>query len=196
MERKDVERELKEARAAGRRPNFASKDLSFANLSGLDFSGADLSRANLKEANLDGCLFVRADLYFANCKGASCVEADFSHAKLNRASFKFATLLKADFRGVNFFSTDLNGVDWEGAILEGGPLGFSVVYSTTDGWMVQVSNWIGTPQQLEEAIAGGSFSKLCGLSCEDSISYMRAFSAFIQAHIKASSGTIEDLSKW
>lgn len=197
MNRKDVEQELREATATGRRPNFASKNLSFQDLGGLDFSGADLRKANLEGANLDRCLFVRADLYSANLGEANCYETNFSHANVKNTNFRLANLFGADFIGVDFFSTNLEGVDWDGLTLEGGPFGFSVIYPTTDGWMVQVADWIGTVERLNESVDEGEFPKLYGLTREEVFPYMRSFAAFARAHSETFSSVIEHYgSKW
>ena len=74
---------IKDSRFANQQPN-----LSFVNLSKIDFSGADLqevnfSRADLSETNLNDANLRNANLLQSNLRGARQGDTDFTGATLN-----------------------------------------------------------------------------------------------------------------
>lgn len=98
-------------------------NLSYADLSQLDFSGKDLS----------GCDFSETDLSGASLRGCGCketvfyrsyaVDADFSHAQFSSTNMSGLNACKALFSGAKFDggqwnNTALNTSVWQGAKLE------------------------------------------------------------------------------
>ena len=125
------------------RPDFASSDLSNANLSGMDLSGASLSSAdlhravlagavlkgcNLAGAKLDDADLSGADLTDANLAGASLLRANLSGATLHNANLAGSNLAEgpnaagANLSGANLFGANLAGADLRGALLYGASL--------------------------------------------------------------------------
>lgn len=126
------------ALAAGE--SFNGRDLTGANLEGLDFSGRDVSDAFLEKANLGGCsfrganaeraVFARANLAGADFEGARLAGANFGEADLSGARFTGgldlteivlvrATLAKADFTGARLDKAELSEAKVDGAIFAG-----------------------------------------------------------------------------
>ena len=125
------------------RPDFASSDLSNANLSGMDLSGASLSSAdlhravlagavlkgcNLAGAKLDDADLSGADLTDANLAGASLLRANLSGATLHNANLAGSNLAEgpnaagANLSGANLYGANLAGADLRGALLYGASL--------------------------------------------------------------------------
>lgn len=120
--RKRVEEKLREKRG------FDGEDLSFANLSGLDFSGTSLIRCDLTGARLRGTVLrgaklVEAKLDEADLRGAMLEGADLRDARGAKATFEQATLKealleRAKLPEANFTRADLTGARLSGAMLE------------------------------------------------------------------------------
>lgn len=81
---REVVQALRTARA-GQVVSLSGRDLSFLDLSGLDFRAAQMREANLHGADLTGANFRNADLSGAKLDRATIVGTDFSGAKLARA---------------------------------------------------------------------------------------------------------------
>ncbi|CAK0753342.1 secreted effector protein PipB2 [Azospirillaceae bacterium] len=96
--------------------NFRKARLINAKLTGVNLSGADLSGSDLSGADLFG-----ADLEGANLAGANLTGTDFRGANLHRAVLTNAVLRGADFRvgqnGGNDVTTRLTEAKMESAIL-------------------------------------------------------------------------------
>jgi uncharacterized protein YjbI with pentapeptide repeats len=82
------------------------KNLTRANLHGLDLKKEDISEMILMHSDLTG-----ADLSEANLSGADLTRADLSGAKLLRTDFSNARLSGAQFSGADLSYTDLSNVD-------------------------------------------------------------------------------------
>ena len=107
----DVDRLLKRYRSG--KKNFASIDLSEANLTGARLTGIRLSRANLTKASL-----ARADLSQANLSKAILCGANLREAKLIGSKLYKANLSRARLDGIDFTGADLRGVNLDGARLD------------------------------------------------------------------------------
>lgn len=102
-------------RSGGWRPDLAevhrvlatTRDLSGANLRGVNLAGADLRNATL----------ANADLYLANLAGARLDGANLRGASLEMANLRGAGLKGAKLAGAGLFMTNLEGADLEGADL-------------------------------------------------------------------------------
>ena len=91
---KEVSQALADATPA-QPADFAGRDLSY-----LDLSGLDLARANLAGADLHG-----ADLTDANLSRADLAGADLDHTVVIRTDFSAADLSNASLRGLAAYST-------------------------------------------------------------------------------------------
>ena len=121
-------------RAGGWRPDLAevhrvlgtTRDLSGANLRGMNLAGLDLRNATL----------AYADLYLANLAGARLDGANLRGASLEMANLRGASLKGAKLAGAGLFMTNLEGADLERADLTavyavGANLRGAVMASTT-----------------------------------------------------------------
>ena len=98
-------------------------DLSYKNLSGLDFKNANLreanlSNANLKKANLRNADLRDADLAYADLRNANLREANLCRAFCCYANLRSADLRNADFREANLFVAVLREANLFGANLK------------------------------------------------------------------------------
>lgn len=84
-----------------------TRDLSGANLRGVNLAGLDLRNATL----------ANADLYQANLAGARLDGANLRGASLEMANLRGASLKGAKLAGAGLFMTNLEGADLEGADL-------------------------------------------------------------------------------
>ncbi len=84
-----------------------SRDLSGANLRGMNLAGFDLRKTSL----------VNADLYLANLEGCRLDGANLRGASLEMANLRGATLREAKLSGAGLFMTNLEGADLKGADL-------------------------------------------------------------------------------
>ncbi|SMF77351.1 pentapeptide repeat-containing protein [Pseudobacteriovorax antillogorgiicola] len=127
------------SRASIAKSNFSSSLLSQANFSDsqveeADFSGSCLNQSNFSAAQLKGQInFSGSDLSGTTFAGASfSLGIDFSAARLQGANFQGATwqpsskatsfninFADADLRGANFLRSDVTGLNFSGAQLEG-----------------------------------------------------------------------------
>ncbi|WP_459211851.1 pentapeptide repeat-containing protein [Aquimarina rhabdastrellae] len=105
-------------------------NLSFLDLSGLDFSDLNLSKINLERAKLDFINFERTNLSGANLKETVIDNAKFIDTILINTNFEKSELINSDlsravlinanlkdgiFEGTNFKDADLEGVKLDGA---------------------------------------------------------------------------------
>ena len=132
--RSDIEKAL------ARKESFAGRDMTGADLHGLDFSERDLTGAMLERANLAGCalrgakageaVFTRADLTDADLHGATLKGANFGETDLTRAKltggvdltetvFIRAKLVETDLTGAKLDEAQLSEVLCDRAILAG-----------------------------------------------------------------------------
>lgn len=107
--------------------SLRNKDFAFKNLSRIDLSGMFLDPINLLEANLDGANLEKVTMTLSNLSMASAIRANFKEANLNSSKFGVAQLLEANFSeaklgGVDFKAADLTGADLTGANLTGANL--------------------------------------------------------------------------
>ncbi|GLI38002.1 pentapeptide repeat-containing protein [Geobacter hydrogenophilus] len=86
-----------------------TRDLSGANLRGMNLAGLDLRNASL----------ANADLYLANLAGARLDGANLRGASLEMANLRGASLKGAKLSGAGLFMTNLEGADLERADLTG-----------------------------------------------------------------------------
>jgi uncharacterized protein YjbI with pentapeptide repeats len=126
--------------ALAAKESLAGRDLTGADLAGLDFSERDLTGTLLEKAKLagasfrgakvDNAVFTRADLtgadfHGASAKGANFGEADLTRAKLTgaidltEAIFLRAVLTEADLTGARLDSAQLSEVKCDRTILAG-----------------------------------------------------------------------------
>jgi uncharacterized protein YjbI with pentapeptide repeats len=113
--------------------------------------GANLRGANLRDANLWG-----ANLWGANLRGANLWGADLRDADLRDANLWGANLWGANLRGANLRGADLWGANLRGAGIIGlgeTPSGCAILFPTSDGWVMQVGCWRGSPDDLRALIA-------------------------------------------
>lgn len=80
-----------------------------ANLSGANLSDADLSGANLSDANLSGANLNGAELRYANLSGANLRYADLRYTDLRCANLRYADLNCTFLSGANLSDADLSG---------------------------------------------------------------------------------------
>jgi hypothetical protein len=92
-----------------RNEDFATPDLSQANLDDVDLGGANLSGANLSKAHLNGAFLDYAELSNANLSGTLLNKASLGGANLSGANLDDARLRKANLRGVNLSEAILSG---------------------------------------------------------------------------------------
>ncbi len=133
--------DLRNARAAGRRPSAPYADLRGANLRDADLRDADLRGADLRDANLRG-----ANLWGANLRDADLRDADLRGADLRDANLRGANLRDADLRDANLRGAGIVGLGET-------PSGGALIFPTPDGWVMQVGCWRGTPDALRALIA-------------------------------------------
>jgi uncharacterized protein YjbI with pentapeptide repeats len=116
--RRDVEATL----AAG--ASLAERDLTGANLAGLDFSGKDLTSVFMEGANLAGCSFRGAKLDRAVLARANLQGADFHGAQVKGVNFGGADLTGAkltgdlDLTAAVLISANLKDADFSGATMD------------------------------------------------------------------------------
>lgn len=114
---------------------LAGRDLSFLDLSGLDFKAARLTSANLYGADLSQANLRNADLSGALLDRATIIGTDFSQANLSRAVMRlphsassptFSGTNAPRFAGANLsharLVARLDGADFRGADLKGAQL--------------------------------------------------------------------------
>lgn len=102
--------------------SLARIDLSYVNLSNVDFGGADLSRAillnaDLNGANLSGANLSRTSLINGNLSGADISSADLANAKLMNANLSNAKLMNADLTNADLSNAKLSSANLNGATL-------------------------------------------------------------------------------
>src|SRR5258708_3257439 len=100
-----------------RTQNLDQRELSGADLSGMNLRGADLSGANLRRANLSG-----ANLHGVDLRGVDLREADLREADLREADLRGVDLSEADLRGANLSEADLSGAELSRTNLSGADL--------------------------------------------------------------------------
>ena len=114
----------------GERLDYAGRDLTYLDLSGLDFkqarlartdlygvdfTGANLQGADVSEARLDRAVLIRADLSGANLAGASIFRPTV-FSDLHNSASDAPRFAGADLTGVRV-QADLSGSDFRGANL-------------------------------------------------------------------------------
>ncbi|MAF98946.1 MAG: hypothetical protein CMH26_09950 [Micavibrio sp.] len=88
-------------------------NLSYKNLSSLDFSGNDLSNADFT-----GCSLMESHLVRCNLKGASFYGCDLRHANMRHSDLQRADLRGAYLAGANLTNANMSGIDLgEGIIM-------------------------------------------------------------------------------
>ena len=92
-------------------------DFTAANLSGVDLSNQDLTGVILNKANLSGVNFTKANLTNAELKDANLQGATLDFANLSGASLSGAYLIGGKFRGANLTGVDLRNLDFTEANL-------------------------------------------------------------------------------
>lgn len=98
-------------------------DLSFLNLSNLNFKGRKLALADFSYSNLENCNFENCNLLHANFQFANIQNATFSDANLFRADFRYIeNAKKCNFESAvlamaSFACSNLEKVNFYGAIL-------------------------------------------------------------------------------
>jgi Pentapeptide repeats (8 copies) len=100
------------ARYATGEREFASINLSEANLSGVNLTLADLHNAEFIWTN-----FKEASLYHVNLSGAKLRHANLSGAKLRSSNLQGTDFLNANLRGADLSWSNLNGANLTGADL-------------------------------------------------------------------------------
>lgn len=105
------------------------RDLSGANLFGVDFTSTDLRNSNLIGANLEKATLVRASLAGSTAKDArfdriEAYRADFSHMDAQGAVFASAEMQRSNFQGarlnnVSFAKAELGRAQFHDADLSG-----------------------------------------------------------------------------
>ena len=101
-------------RLGGTRANIQHRNLTGADLSGLDFSQADFTGSILECANLSNAKFTAAIFFGCDMRGANMTDSDFK-----RCDMRGAFLLGADMTGANLADADLR----EGKIMHRGKSG-------------------------------------------------------------------------
>jgi uncharacterized protein YjbI with pentapeptide repeats len=119
----------------GERPDYAGRDLTYLDLSGLDFkqarlsrtdlygvdfTGSDLKGADISNARLDRAVLIRADLSGANLRGTTIfrptVYSDMQNSYADAPRFAGANLVgirvQADLSGSDFRGADLTDADF------------------------------------------------------------------------------------
>lgn len=107
--------------------DFATLDLTGADLGGMDLQGADLRGAFFERVRLDGADLRRADLSgavlaHASLRGAKLDGARLTGANLGRSTLAGASLQQADLGGAELMGADLTGAVLRGADLRGASL--------------------------------------------------------------------------
>ena len=102
--------------------DFSNSDLRYAILSGANLSYANLEcayleGANLKYANLKNVYLNYAYLENANLKYANLIHANLKYSYLKGADLKYANLTNTNLTHANLISADLTGVNLRGANL-------------------------------------------------------------------------------
>jgi len=88
------------------------RDLSWADLRGVDLVGASLPGINLYRADLTGAVLERADL-----RGANLMKANLSQANLSQADLTGANLRRADLTGTVLTEAILDAVRFSDVVL-------------------------------------------------------------------------------
>ena len=98
----------------------------------------------------------RADLRRANLVGANLRSANLGRANLGGANLGGANLRGANLRGANLGGANLGGAIDAPAVLQVAGLssGDAILMPRPDGWELRVGCWTGTPDLLEDLIAG------------------------------------------
>lgn len=119
----------------GERPDYAGRDLTYLDLSGLDFKQATLARtdlygvdftgsnlkgADISNARLDRAVLIRADLSGANLRNTTIfrptVYSDMQNSYADAPTFAGADLtgirVQADLSGASFRGADMTGADF------------------------------------------------------------------------------------
>ena len=104
------------------KPNFQSRDLTFARLRsaflpGLDLRDANLNRADLSSALLEGVILSETAMQGADLSGAELQGADLSGAELQGAVLSGAKMQGADLSGADMQGADLSRAEMQGADL-------------------------------------------------------------------------------
>jgi Pentapeptide repeats (8 copies) len=100
----------------------ASRNLKYADLSGVNLIGAKLRYVRLRGANLLGINLLGADLIGANLIGVNLSSANLSGAKLMGANLSNASLIDANLRGANLSDVSLIDANLSNADLSGARL--------------------------------------------------------------------------
>jgi uncharacterized protein YjbI with pentapeptide repeats len=100
-------------KAPASHPDFAGKNLSFLDLSGLDFKQANLAGADLLGSDLSGANLSYADLKNAKLDRTRLAQANFENADLSGASLYHAV------GTLNFETGSENAPNFSGANLSG-----------------------------------------------------------------------------
>ena len=92
----------------------------------------------------------------ANLGGANLRGADLRGANLGGANLRGANLWGADLWRANLWGANLRGAIGAPAVLQvaGLPSGDAILMPRPDGWELRVGCWTGTPDLLEDLIAG------------------------------------------
>ncbi len=104
------------------RANLANADLTKANLTEANLTRTDLTKANLTEANLTRTDLPMADLSGADLNSADLSEADLFDADLSESNLVTSELSGADLRNVNLSRANLSGANLNRANLNGANL--------------------------------------------------------------------------
>ncbi len=130
--------------------SLVAKNLSYADLSGMDLSNKDFSnsilyRANLSNTILNGTNLSGADLRNANLKGSSInnpilfntdfKNADFTDSTITNTDLSYSELRNTIFKNANFLNTNLEGADLREATLSNSKIDFvtsNFKYAVTD----------------------------------------------------------------
>lgn len=131
---REITRQLFQAKP-GEPPDYAGRDLTYLDLSGLDFkqatlartdlygvdfTGSDLKGTDMSHARLDRAVLIRTDLSGANLQGATIfrptVYADMQNNHADAPRFAGANLtgirVQADLSGADFRGADLTRADF------------------------------------------------------------------------------------
>ena len=119
-------------------------DLSYSELTNVDFSGADLSKVNFKNAKMSHTILRNSILINADFTRAFLREADFRNAAMSNVKFKEAILRYANFSGANLHSADFEDADLTKVILDGANIKFANLRRSrglTCKELVKAKNW-------------------------------------------------------
>ena len=96
----------------GETPDYSNHDLTYLDLSGLNFKGAKLAKSNLYGVDFTGANLRGTDMAGTRLDRATLIRADFSGANLADTD-----LSRADFTGADLTDANLTGADLDGATL-------------------------------------------------------------------------------